>query len=101
MRKLLFALVMMVTGAFAFGGATPASAMAAAPVAGMSDVVKADSAMQQVTYYRYGYRRFCWKYPDHPRCYRRRWHRHYRHDYWRPRHRDHGHHGHHRRHRDW
>jgi hypothetical protein len=84
MRKLLFALVMVMTGAFAFGAATPASAMTAAPVAGMSDAVKTDGVMQKVYHYRRG---FCWRHPYHWRCQ----HRHYRRHYYRR------HHHHHRR----
>jgi hypothetical protein len=80
MRKLMFALVMMMTGAFAIGAGTPAKAMTAGTVTGMSDVVKAGGAMQKV-YYRGG---FCWRHPYHWRCRdggygRHHYRRHYRH----------------------
>jgi hypothetical protein len=92
MRKLLFALVMMMTGAFAFGAGAPANAMTAAPVAGVIDVVKADSATQTVhwrrhghrhwrPYYGYGYRRHHWRpyyYGYRPYYGHRRHHRHHR-----------------------
>jgi hypothetical protein len=84
MRKLMFALVML-TGAFAFGAGTPATAMTAGPVTSMSDVVKADSAMQKVNHWRRG---FCWRHPYHWRCS----HRGYRHRYYRR---------HYRHHRPW
>ena len=66
MRKLLFALALMM-GAFAFGAGSPASAMPASPVTGMSEIVKPDGTAQKV--------------------YHRRWHRHnyyYRPYYYRP-----------------
>jgi hypothetical protein len=92
MRKLLFALVMMLTGAFAFGAGTPANAATAAgPVSGLSEVIKTDAAAQNVQYYyrrhRYGYRRgFCWRHPYHWRCRRGYGRPHYyrRHYYRRP-----------------
>jgi hypothetical protein len=86
MRKLLFAFVMMVTGAFAFGAGTPANAMTAGAAAGISDVVKADGGLQKA----HGWRRgFCWRHPYHWRCR----HRGYRHRYYRRHH--------HRHHRPW
>lgn len=86
MRKLLFALALMVMGAFAFAAGTPASAMTAAPVAGMSDVVKADGLTQvrhwrhrRHHYWRHHHRRHhYWRY-NHRRCW---WHRGHRHCRW-------------------
>ena len=61
MKKLLFACAMMTAGAFAFAGASPASAMSAGPVTGMSDIVKSSGTADKVGYY---YRRgFCGRYP--------------------------------------
>jgi hypothetical protein len=81
MRKLLFALVMMLAGAFAFGAGTPANAMTAGTVAGMNDVVKTDGGVQKVYHWRRG---FCWRYPYDWRCRHRGYRpyyyrRHYRH----------------------
>jgi hypothetical protein len=61
MKKLLFACAMSVAGAFAFTGASPASAMSAGPVTGLSDIVTSSAAAENVGYY---YRRgFCGRYP--------------------------------------
>lgn len=79
MRKMLFALAMSVAGAFAFAGASPASAMTAGPVTGLGDVVQSGGATEKVTYWG-GY---CYEYPW--RCRRRHyyWGHHYR-PYYRP-----------------
>lgn len=78
MRKLLFALAVMMTGAFAFAVGTPASAMTAGPVTSLNDAVK--SGATDVTYYRrYNY---CDDYPW--RCRRHHYRRHYYRPYWRP-----------------
>jgi hypothetical protein len=61
MRKTLFALAMLVTGVFAFGAGTPASAMTVGSVASASDVVKSTGTVEKVHYRRYG--RFCDYYP--------------------------------------
>lgn len=74
MRKLFFALAMLMVGAFAFGAGTPANAVTAGPVTGMSDVIKADNTLTK-TYHRRG--RYCWHHPYSWRCRRPR-HRHYR-----------------------
>jgi hypothetical protein len=86
MRKMLFALAVIMAGAFAFAaGSSPASAMTAGSVTSMSDIVKG-SGLDKVTYY---YRRgggYCYYYPW--RCRRhhyRRHHHHYR-PWWRRRH---------------
>ncbi len=94
MRKLLYALILS-AGAFAFGSGTPANALTANSVAGMSDVAKPGSVAQNVHWY--GYRSYCWEYPWRCRYrpywgYRRhyyypRWHR--RHHYYRPYYRHH------------
>lgn len=70
MRKLLFALVAVAMGSFAFASGTPASAAVAGAVTSMSDIVKSggSSIVDQV-----GYRRHY------------RGGRHYRHRHWRPR----------------
>lgn len=80
MRKLLFALAMLMVGAFAFGTGSPASAaVTAGSVTGMSDIVKADNTLSK-TYHRRG--RYCWNHPYSWRCRRHR-HRHYRRHYYR------------------
>jgi hypothetical protein len=77
MRKLLFALVVMTMG-FAFGGGTPASAMTAGAVTGMSDIIKPNSSVEQVRcWWRYG-RRYCNHWGG---WHRHRYHR--RHCWWR------------------
>jgi hypothetical protein len=79
MRKLLFALAIMVTGAFAFAAGSPASAVTAGPVTSMGDIVKSDATLDQVRWYRGGH---CWRHPWHWYC-RRHHHRHYRRHYYR------------------
>jgi hypothetical protein len=69
MRKLLFALVVMAMGGFAFAGATPASAMSAGAVTGLSDIVRPEAATEKVAWVR--------------RCWWRYGRRHCR-SYWRP-----------------
>jgi hypothetical protein len=72
---------MTVAGAFALAGATPASAVPAGPVTGLSDIVTSDAAADTVGYrYRRG---FCARYPW--RC--RRWGYGPRYRYWGPRYR--------------
>jgi hypothetical protein len=88
MRKLMFALVMMMTGAFAFGAGTPAKAMPAGPVAAMSDVAQPGSGVQKAQYWGGG---FCWRHPYHWRCRDRGYRRHYRRDYYRGYRRDYRH----------
>lgn len=90
MRKILFALIVMAMGGFAFAGATPASAMSAGAVTGLSDLVQTDTTAEKVTWVRrcwwsYG-RRYCrtvWRpgYYGYRPYYRRHWrpHRHWRH----------------------
>jgi hypothetical protein len=92
MRKLLFALAVLMTGAFAFAAGSPASAASAGAVSGLSDVVKSNPTVEKVYHRRRHYYRHHY--------YRRH---HYR-PYWRPRFyfyrpywRRHRHH-HHRRH---
>ena len=71
MRKLIFAFAIVLMGAFGFAAGTPASAMTAGPVAGMTDVVKPAGTAEAVHW-------------------RRHWHRHYyRHHYWGWHHRRH------------
>jgi hypothetical protein len=72
MRKLLFALVAVAMGAFAFASGTPASAAAVGAVTAASDIIKTgtSSVSEQV-----GYRRPHWR------------HRHWRHRHWRRHHR--------------
>jgi hypothetical protein len=88
---MLFALALIMAGAFAFaGGSTSASAMTAGAVTGMNDIVKPSQA-EKVTYYGYGYRRgYCYHYPWRCRGYYYRhrpyWrHHHHRRHYWRHR----------------
>ena len=77
MRKMLFALAMIMAGAFAFAaGSSPASAMTSGAVTSMSDIMKGSGA-DKATYYRRGY---CSEYPW--RCRRRHYRRH--HDHYRP-----------------
>jgi hypothetical protein len=71
MRKLLFALAVVVMGGFAFASGTPASAMSAGAVTGISDLVTANPATENVG------RRY-W----HRRWHRRHW-RHHRRCWWR------------------
>jgi hypothetical protein len=81
MRKLLFALVIVAMGGFAFAGASPASAMTAGAVTGMSDIVKSDSTVDKVAYrcwWRYGHRHCAW-YPG----WRHHGWGHHRHCWWR------------------
>jgi hypothetical protein len=61
MRKMLFALAMLVTGAFAFGAGSPASAMTVGSVASASDVVTSAGMVEKVQYWRE--RRYCDYYP--------------------------------------
>jgi hypothetical protein len=75
MRKLLFAVAVAATGAFAFAAGTPASAMPASPVTGMSDVVKADGTAQVVHWRRHHHRH--WRHHNR-RCWWRHGHRHCR-----------------------
>jgi hypothetical protein len=70
MRKLLFTLVMLLAGAFGFAAGTPAKAMTAGPVTGMSDIVKSGAATQNVHW-----QGFCWRHPYHWRCRERRYYR--------------------------
>jgi hypothetical protein len=78
MRKLLFALIVTVMGAFAFAGGTPANAMTAGAVTGMSDIVKSGSSIDQVRcWWRYG-RRYC-SWGHRPRY---RWHRRHHNRWW-------------------
>jgi hypothetical protein len=80
MRKLLFALVVVAMGGFAIAGGTPANAMTAGAVTGMSDIVKDNSSVDQVRcWWRYGHRHCTgwWRYH----------HRHHRHCWWRHGHR--------------
>lgn len=81
MRKLIFALAMLVVGAFAFGTGTPANAATAGSVTTLADIVKPSNLGEKVHYRR----RFCWRHPYHWRC-RRRYHRryYYRRHYYRP-----------------
>jgi hypothetical protein len=84
MKKLLFALAMLVAGAFAFGTGSPASAaVTASSVTGMSDIVKADNTLSKTHYRRYRRHRYCWYYPYSWRC-RRHYHyrRHHYRRYW-------------------
>jgi hypothetical protein len=85
MRKMLFALAVIMAGAFTFAaGSSPASAMTSGAVTSMSDIVKGSGA-DNVTYYRRG-GGYCYYYPW--RCRRhhyRRHHHHYR-PWWRRRH---------------
>jgi hypothetical protein len=60
MRKMLFALAMLVTGVFAFSAGTPASAMTVGSVASASDVVKSTGAVEKVHDWRYR------RYDDYP-----------------------------------
>jgi len=66
MKKLLFAFAMLVMGAFAFSG-TPAQAMPAGAVTGMSDILKPGGTAEPV-HYHWRRRGFCWRYPYHWRC---------------------------------
>jgi hypothetical protein len=77
MRKLFFALAMLMVGAFAFGAGSPAGAVTAGSVTGMSDVVKADNTLGKTHYRR---RHYCWYRPYSWRC-RHRHHHHRRHHY--------------------
>jgi hypothetical protein len=84
MRKMLFALAVMVMGFFAIGAGSPASAATAGAVTALNDVVTSNSATQNITYYRRGY---CYYYPwrcrrhhyGYYRPYRRHWRHHHRH----------------------
>lgn len=87
MRKLLFALAVVVMGGFAFASGTPASAMSAGALTTMSDVVNSSSTAEKVAWvrtcswrygrrhcrsywrpsWRYGYRR-SWRHHDRRRC---------------------------------
>jgi len=78
MRKFLFALAMLI-GAFALTAGTPAQAMTAGAVTGMSDIVKADATAEKV-YHRRG--RFCRWHPYNWRCRHRRHHRRYHRGPW-------------------
>jgi hypothetical protein len=81
MRKLLFALAVVVMGGFAFANGTPASAMSAGAVTGLSDLVTANPATENVGR-RYGYRhrhyRRGWGWRPHRRCWWRYGRRHCR-----------------------
>jgi hypothetical protein len=80
MKKLLFALVMLMTGAFAFAAGSPASAMTAGAVTGVSDIVKPGGAIQTVDYWD---RHYCYEHPW--RCRNRYYYRrHYDRPYYRP-----------------
>ncbi len=90
MRKILFALALLVTGAFAFAAGTPVSAMTASPAAAVSDVVKSSGAVEKAQYWGdryYAYERpyyrrhnYCYYYPW--RCRRHYYYR--RHHHYRP-----------------
>jgi chitodextrinase len=79
MRKLLFALVLMMTGAFAFGAGTPAKAMTAGGITGVGDVVNSTGATEQVYYRRHDW---CWYNPYSWRCRPHHYRRHYYRRYW-------------------
>ena len=75
MRKTLFALAVMVMGAFAFAAGTPAQAMEAGPLASITGVAKATQA-DTVEKVDWRHRRFCWRHPYHWSCrHHRRHHR--------------------------
>jgi hypothetical protein len=81
MRKLIFALAVAATGTLAYAVGTPASAMTAAPVTGMSDVVKQDGTVETVHYRRrhwHRHRHHHWRH-HYRRCW---WHRGHRHCRW-------------------
>lgn len=77
MRKLLFALAVVVMGGFAFASGTPASAMSAGAVTSVGDLVTANPTTENVGS-RYGYRRHWHRH----RHYRRSWRPH-RQCFWR------------------
>ena len=89
MRKMLFALAILVTGAFAFAAGSPASAMTANPVAGVSEAVQSSGTVEKVGYWGYRdryyrrpyYRRhgYCYYYPW--RCRGGSYYRYRRHHY--------------------
>jgi hypothetical protein len=79
MRRLFFALVMLMAGGFMVGAGAPANAMTAGAVTSMSDVVKSDATLNKAYHWRRG---FCWRHPYHWRCRHRHYRRHYR-PYWR------------------
>ena len=77
MRKLIFTLAIAVIGALAYAAGSPASAMTASPVAGMSEIVKSDATVQKVYHHRrWGHHRH-WRFRHHG----------YRHCWWRHGHR--------------
>jgi hypothetical protein len=76
MRKLLFALVVMTMGGFAFAGGSPASAMTAGATAGVNEIIKETSTVDQVRWVRR-----CWWSYGHRHC-RNTWVSGYR--YWKP-----------------
>lgn len=76
MRKLLFALAVVVMGGFAFASGTPASAMSAGAVTGLSDLVTSKATTENVHWRPY------WHRHGHYRHYRRSY-RHHRRCWWR------------------
>jgi hypothetical protein len=78
MKGLLLALAISATGALALGAGSPANAMTAGAVSGMSDIAKPDTLTQKVWYDR-GY---CWEFPW--RCRHRYYRPYYGYGYYRP-----------------
>lgn len=76
MRKLIFALAVMVMGGFAMATGTPASAMSAGAVTTIGDIVTANASTESVHWRPY------WHRHGHHRGYRHGW-RHKRHCWWR------------------
>lgn len=92
MRKLFYALAMIMAGAFMFAGSPAKAATAAAPASGIAHMVKSDGAVENVHYrrrhwrrrrhfgfYPYYYRPYYYRPYYYYRPHRRHRHRRYRH----------------------